>query len=462
MKSFSVTVPSEIVPAADDASAASKDEPAAGASSASKGSGSGPGAKTPDDGWPGPWFTVLAACVYALAALYQWRYPTSGLVEDEMTTLAIRRVNGVVRDAACGGWEMSDGTWSSFAGSGTAWHLGAIARERCGAKKLSHLAAAEVIDGRRVVVIGDSSARHVYAAIVRAAHANASAWSEARDMDAVANGEKHRDWEFPTPGVRGGGIAAFKWAPYAQNITSYLAEIERGEEPAPDVLVMGAALWHALHVRSEEEYLAALRGLKTQLAKTTAAVAATPASFASDGDGDGGDDRERRRRRRGGDAGTDARGPARVLARVDDDGPDALLRRGEARAHDAEARQGVQRGRDRVGSRAAASNRRRRRSLRGGGGRGAAAAAAARGAVPADRFGTDHDDVRVEVHEGRRALQAGGVRRRRERGSERAAGEPGVGGRAVRAGERRRYTTLFFVCEHAQPGRFSSDELNET
>ena len=292
MKSFSVTVPSEIVPAADDASAASKDEPAAGASSASKGSGSGPGAKTPDDGWPGPWFTVLAACVYALAALYQWRYPTSGLVEDEMTTLAIRRVNGVVRDAACGGWEMSDGTWSSFAGSGTAWHLGAIARERCGAKKLSHLAAAEVIDGRRVVVIGDSSARHVYAAIVRAAHANASAWSEARDMDAVANGEKHRDWEFPTPGVRGGGIAAFKWAPYAQNITSYLAEIERGEEPAPDVLVMGAALWHALHVRSEEEYLAALRGLKTQLAKTTAAVAATPASFASDGDGDGdgGDD----------------------------------------------------------------------------------------------------------------------------------------------------------------------------
>ena len=135
---------------------------------------------------------------------------------------------------------------------------------RCGAR--AHTRKANAFAGERVLVVGDSIARHVYASVLRLA---------ARDPEAhaLSSQEKHRDW---THALVDGGVAAFRWAPFARNVTATLraeAFDSTRREPsreacAFDIVILGATLWDALHVRSVESYARDLRALAALVAAT--------------------------------------------------------------------------------------------------------------------------------------------------------------------------------------------------
>ena len=208
----------------------------------------------------------------------------------------------VHRRHLCLGWDLSRGRWATGGGACVrgganvvagcdekrmpsavdvrSWAFAGDVRSRCGLRRVDRaaLATRELLRGKHVAVVGDSVTRHVYAAVLRAAADEPGGWS-------MATAEKHRDWEHR---LVGGGRATFTWAPYAWNISGVLrawasdlsegVEVGEAEEttaaPArgrrtrhrlPNVLVLGASLWHMLHVGSVEEYERALEGLAREL-----------------------------------------------------------------------------------------------------------------------------------------------------------------------------------------------------
>ena len=114
-----------------------------------------------------------------------------------------------------------------------------------------------------MLVVGDSIARHVYASVLRLA---------ARDADAhaLSSQEKHRGLD--ARALVDGGVATFRWAPFARNVTATLSDVfdaNVGDSTRTwEVVILGAALWDALHVRSVETYARDVRALAATLAAT--------------------------------------------------------------------------------------------------------------------------------------------------------------------------------------------------
>ncbi len=95
-----------------------------------------------------------------------------------------------------------------------------------------------------VGVLGDSVARLFYAALLRAAGLSAE--------QRVVTG--HRSFEHP---LAAGARGSFVWAPYTDNITDAL-RTWHATGAVPDVVVVGAALWHMLHVGDPDAHSAEL------------------------------------------------------------------------------------------------------------------------------------------------------------------------------------------------------------
>ena len=219
----------------------------------------------------GPRVTALVGVTFALAALVSSsvaRAPPPGAPA------------GARARAACFGSVLGEGVWTQDASAcvssdapaagcddrdtGAFWSFDARAATRCGAR--AHTRKANAFAGERVLVVGDSIARHVYASVLRLA---------ARDPEAhaLSSQEKHRDW---THALVDGGVAAFRWAPFARNVTATLraeAFDSTRREPsreacAFDIVILGATLWDALHVRSVESYARDLRALAALVAAT--------------------------------------------------------------------------------------------------------------------------------------------------------------------------------------------------
>jgi len=140
-----------------------------------------------------------------------------------------------------------------------------------------------MLAGKTVAVVGDSSARMVYAAILRAVAEDRDAWR-------LESTEKHRDWAHK---LDGGGVAAFVWAPFVQNVTASLPNLFKGHHSgdnvtsasSPSALVMGSALWHELWVNDVDEYAAALKALarRSKLNSSTShRVPRVPTRWATD------------------------------------------------------------------------------------------------------------------------------------------------------------------------------------
>lgn len=224
------------------------------------------GVGKPTGAFGGPRVTALVGVTFALAALVSSvaRAPPPGSLD------------GARAPASCLGTGLREGTWTRDASAcvedrdapaagcddretGVFWSFDA-ASARCGARAQTR--ASNAFAGRRVLVVGDSIARHVYASVLRLA---------ARDPEAhaLSSQEKHRDW---THALVDGGVATFRWAPFARNVTATLGDVfdaNTGDSTRPwEVVILGAALWDALHVRSVETYARDVRALAAKLAAT--------------------------------------------------------------------------------------------------------------------------------------------------------------------------------------------------
>ena len=168
-------------------------------------------------------------------------------------------------------------------GGERAWEFSTSSRERCEARRIDRESLASMLAGKTVAVVGDSSARMVYAAILRAVAEDRDAWR-------LESTEKHRDWAHK---LDGGGVAAFVWAPFVQNVTASLPNLFKGHHSgdnvtsasSPSALVMGSALWHELWVNDVDEYAAALKALAKAL--KTELVDQSPGAEGADPVGDG-------------------------------------------------------------------------------------------------------------------------------------------------------------------------------
>ena len=228
------------------------------------------GVGKPTGAFGGPRVTALVGVTFALAALVSSvaRAPPPGSLD------------GARAPASCLGTGLREGTWTRDASAcvtsdrdapaagcddretGAFWSFDA-ASARCGARAQTR--ASNAFSGRRVLVVGDSIARHVYASVLRLA---------ARDPEAhaLSSQEKHRDW---THALVDGGVATFRWAPFARNVTATLGDVfdantTRDSTRPWEVVILGAALWDALHVRSVETYARDVRALAAKLAKLAA------------------------------------------------------------------------------------------------------------------------------------------------------------------------------------------------
>ncbi len=224
------------------------------------------GVGKPTGAFGGPRVTAIVGVTFALAALVSSvaRAPPPGSLD------------GARAPASCLGVGLREGTWTRDASAcvedrdapaagcddretlGAFWSFDA-ASARCGARAQTR--ASNAFAGRRVLVVGDSIARHVYASVLRLA---------ALDPEAqlLNSQEKHRDW---THALVDGGVATFRWAPFARNVTATLgdvfdANIGDSSTRTWEVVILGAALWDALHVRSVETYARDVRALAAKLA----------------------------------------------------------------------------------------------------------------------------------------------------------------------------------------------------
>eukprot|EP00884_Botryococcus_braunii_P005898 jgi/Botrbrau1/15309/Bobra.0319s0001.1 len=136
--------------------------------------------------------------------------------------------------ATCGSGLDNNWQWSSEALS-------------CGAHRHDPHDITGLLQGKWVVIAGDSIARYFYAALLRA----------------LANGDHqvvygHQDFEYVLTGnIR----ATFLWAPYATNLSSLVDTWDK-QGQNPDVVVLSAGLWHMLHISDVNDYLYCLESLR--------------------------------------------------------------------------------------------------------------------------------------------------------------------------------------------------------
>lgn len=137
--------------------------------------------------------------------------------------------------------------------TGTHWQWTSEAVRKCGAERIGQQAAQGMLGKHWFVMAGDSIARLAFGALLR--HLSNDGTQQ------MVFG--HQDFEYELPcGIR----ASFFWAPYADNVSS-LVEGWSSAGAVPDVLVMGTALWHMLHVGVPQDYGNKLSNLANALSR---------------------------------------------------------------------------------------------------------------------------------------------------------------------------------------------------
>ena len=123
----------------------------------------------------------------------------------------------------------------------------------CGVAPLSRRSLELLLRNTWVGVLGDSVARLLCAALLRAV-------GDIGAAQPVLDG--HRSFQYPLAAP--GGRVDFVWAPYAENVTAAL-QGWRQQGQVPDVLILGVSLWHMLHVHDVSAYAASLSGVRAEL-----------------------------------------------------------------------------------------------------------------------------------------------------------------------------------------------------
>ncbi|XP_011038337.1 PREDICTED: uncharacterized protein LOC105135244 [Populus euphratica] len=124
----------------------------------------------------------------------------------------------------------------------------------CDFEKLGRGDVKDLLNGSWVVVAGDSQARLTVQSLL-------SLILDEKRMGMIKGDlyKKHSDYEIVVDEI--GMKLDFVWAPYVVNLTSLMMGFKQNRT-YPDVLVMGAGLWHMLHVNNASDYDVALENLR--------------------------------------------------------------------------------------------------------------------------------------------------------------------------------------------------------
>lgn len=147
---------------------------------------------------------------------------------------------------------------SNLDGVGGSWAwAGSDPVASCGFQKLGRTDASDLLNGSWVVVAGDSQARLVVVSLL-----SLVLRSEQMDSVKVDLFKRHSDYQIVVDEI--GMKLDFVWAPYPTNLTDLMDEF-KGSKSYPDVLVMGAGLWHMLHVTNSSDYGVSMRLLRNSV-----------------------------------------------------------------------------------------------------------------------------------------------------------------------------------------------------
>ncbi|GMI66108.1 ALTERED XYLOGLUCAN 9 [Hibiscus trionum] len=129
----------------------------------------------------------------------------------------------------------------------------------CRIRKFSKPDASRFLNGSWVVIAGDSQARFFTLSLL-----NLILGSEPQRMDSVraALFKRHSNYSISVNEI--GMKLDFVWAPYVLNLTHLMMDF-KAKKSYPGVMVMGAGLWHMLHLNNASDYESVLRTLKGSL-----------------------------------------------------------------------------------------------------------------------------------------------------------------------------------------------------
>ncbi|MFQ6641430.1 hypothetical protein Gotur_014605 [Gossypium turneri] len=119
--------------------------------------------------------------------------------------------------------------------------------------------ASHLVNGSWVLIAGDSQARLFTLSLL-----NLLLGSEPQCMDSVKTVlfKRHSNYNISVDEI--GMKLDFVWAPYVLNLTHLLTDFKTKKKYL-DVMVMGAGLWHMLHVSNPSDYELVLQTLKSFL-----------------------------------------------------------------------------------------------------------------------------------------------------------------------------------------------------
>ncbi|KAB2096334.1 hypothetical protein ERO13_A01G100900v2 [Gossypium hirsutum] len=134
-----------------------------------------------------------------------------------------------------------------------------LKHDACDFQKLSKSDASDLLNGSWVVVTGDSQARFFTLSLL-----NLILGPQTKRMGSVRADlfKRHSDYSILVHEI--GMKLDFVWAPYVVNLTNSMVGLKT-KKSYPDVMVMGAGLWHMLHVNNASNYDFALRMLKSSV-----------------------------------------------------------------------------------------------------------------------------------------------------------------------------------------------------
>lgn len=128
-------------------------------------------------------------------------------------------------------------------------------RIQCHFKKFAREEAIQLLRGTWIVIAGDSQARLLFVALLKLLLPSIE---ELRPQLF----KRHSNFEYMLEEQQ--MRVEFVWAPYPANLTAMASEF--GErQVCPDVLIMGAGLWHMLHVGDHNHYGSSLSELQGAL-----------------------------------------------------------------------------------------------------------------------------------------------------------------------------------------------------
>uniref|UniRef100_A0A2P2NZY1 Pmr5/Cas1p GDSL/SGNH-like acyl-esterase family protein n=1 Tax=Rhizophora mucronata TaxID=61149 RepID=A0A2P2NZY1_RHIMU len=127
----------------------------------------------------------------------------------------------------------------------------------CEFQKLSKSDVSDLLNGSWIVVAGDSQARLVVQSLL-------SLILDLQRMESIMGDlfKRHSDYKIVIPEM--GMKLDFMWAPYVVNLTGLVNRFKQNKT-YPDVLVMGAGLWHMLHFTNASDFGVSLQTLRSSL-----------------------------------------------------------------------------------------------------------------------------------------------------------------------------------------------------